>query len=486
MGKREHVTRSSFAARLVFCMLVAALAFMPFNAGAMTFQAGDYGELQINGAFKASFGMTQYLDFVDNHNKADDSDFDGTRELSLKTTYILNDQLKGVASFQIGEGASQGGYFGSVDAAVGGEEDGDLIFELDKLYIDFTTDNDINFKLGSQLGWLPEIAYGSNLMYEIPAGVTMSAPLTDAASLELAWFRIADLMDDTEHNTDDQADMYWLRVPFKAKTISVAPWTAYVNIQEDVVRNADSFWQYAYFDYPTFVSTCSGVGTPGAMIDMTDDVTVYYVGTTLAFNPNDLLSIQAGITYGDMEWESAAVDADISGYFADLVIDYKMDLFTPELFTFYGNGPDDNDDDMDMMPPMIGGPTYTSSYFGGSRFNDNMFDSYDAVYATSMWAVGFKLKEIKMGKKLSHEFQIMYAEGTAEDTLFQAPDDMLMNDDESFVEVNFNSEYQIMDHLLFATELGYITFDEDDDYNEDLSGDVEDFWKVACAIELSF
>ncbi|MDX9963675.1 hypothetical protein [Desulfobacter postgatei] len=51
---------------------------------------------------------------------------------------------------------------------------------------------------------------------------------------------------------------------------------------------------------------------------------------------------------------------------------------------------------------------HTSSYFGGSRFNDNMFDSYDSTYAVSMWAVGFKLKDIRTGKNLTHEFQIMY------------------------------------------------------------------------------
>ncbi len=461
---------------------VTGLFFMAAGAGAMTFDAGDMGSMEISGAFKASFGATQYLDFVDDFSKGDDADFDGTRELSIKTQWILNKNLKGVVSFQIGEGRSQGGYFGSVDAGVGGEEDGDIILELDNLYIDFTTDSGMNFKIGSQSFGMDEIAYGSHIMYEVPAGVTFSAPLTDTSTLQAGWFRMADLMDDSEANTDDQADLLFVKLPVTMDAISFTPWAAYANIQEDVIANADSHWTYAYFDYPGFLT-----GANGAVVDptSTDDVSAWYLGMSFGYTM-DALSVKASATYGDMDWETATVDASIAGYFADLVVDYKMDGFTPEFFTFYGNGPDANDEDFDMMPVLIGGPTYTSSYFGGSRFNDNMFDSYDSTYATSMWGVGFKVKDIKTGKKLSHEFQIMYAEGTAEDTIFQSPNDILMNEDESLVEVNFNSTYQIMDHLLFATELGYMTFDEDSDYDEAADGSVEDFWKIACAIELSF
>jgi len=52
---------------------------MAAGAGAMTFDAGDMGSMEISGAFKASFGATQYLDFVDDFSKGDDADFDGTR-----------------------------------------------------------------------------------------------------------------------------------------------------------------------------------------------------------------------------------------------------------------------------------------------------------------------------------------------------------------------------------------------------------------------
>lgn len=485
MKKNEKTTQGLLIRASAMAMLLATImAFSPLNATAMTFDTGEMGKMEVSGAIKASVGATRYLDFVDNNTKGDDSDFDATRELSLKLNWIVNTNLKGVASFQIGEG-STGGYFGSTDATVGGEEDGDISFELDKLYIDFTTNAGLNFKIGSQGYNLNEIAYGSHLLYETPAGITMAAPLSHMASLELGWFRIADLMDDSEKNTDDQADFLVAKLPLKTGAVKLTPWAAYVNIQEDVIdtSNPNNFWSYAYFDYPAFLT-----GTNSAMGNATptDDVTAYYLGASIEVSPNDSLSITASATYGDMDWETATVNANIAGFFTDLVVNYKMASMTPEFFAFYGNGPDENDHDVDMMPTLIGGPTYTTSYFGGSRFNDNMFDSYDACYATSMWAVGFKLKEIKTGEKLTHEFQLMYAEGTADDTLFQSPDDILMNKDESLVEVNFNSEYQVMKNLVVATELGYIAFEEDSDYNESINGNVEDFWKVACAIELSF
>ncbi len=464
-------------------IVLTAICFLMVNRSeAITFKAGDMGEMQIDAAIKASFGATQYLDFVDDYDKGDDADFDATREMSFKTQWIINESLKGVVSFQIGEG-STGGYFGSTDAVVGGEEDGDLILELDNLYIDFTTASGLNFKIGSQSFAMDEIAYGSNLFSEVPAGVTLSMPLSASSSLLAGWFRMADLMDDTKTNTEDQADFLFMKLPVALEGICFTPWFAYANIQEDVISNAASHWSYAYFDYPGFLTGAnSAIGN--AM--PTDNVSAWYLGMSVGFSYSDALSVKASATYGDMDWETADVDVAIAGFFSDFVIDYRMDSFTSEFFAFYGNGPDAGDEDLDMMPVLIGGPCYTSSYFGGSRFNDNMFDSYDSTYAVSMWAVGFKLKDIKIGEKWTNEFQFMYAEGTAEDSIFQSPDDILMNEDESVVEINFNSEYQIMDHLLFATELGYMIFDEDSDYDESVNGSVEDFWKVACAIELSF
>ncbi len=485
MKKDDSTTHRPFINTLTRIMLlVALLAFSPLNATAMTFEAGEMGTMEVSGAIKACFGATQYLDFVDNYTKGDDVDFDATRELSLRVDWILNDNLKGVVSFQIGEG-STGGYFGSTDAAVGGEEDGDLILELDKLYIDYTTHGGVNFKLGSQSFNLHEIAYGSNIFYETPPGVTMMAPLSDTVSLETGWFRMADLMDDSESNTDDQADFIFAKLPLSMGSLKVTPWAAYANIQEDVIdaANPTNHYKYAYFDYPGLLT---GANSAITNADPTDNVNAYYLGASIQFSPGKNLAVSASATYGDMDWQTASVDASIAGFFTDLVVDYTMAAMTPEFFALYGSGPDANDADIDMMPALIGGPTYTSSYFGGSRFNDNMFDSYDSTYATSMWAVGFKLKDIKTGERLTHEFQLMYAEGTADDSIFQSPNDTLLNEDESLVEVNFNSEFQVMKHLVFATELGYISFDEDSNYDAEANGEVEDFWKVACSIELSF
>ena len=355
------------------------------SAGAMTFKAGEMGKMEISGAIKASFGATEHLDFVDDDDQGDDADFDATRELSIKTLWILNDHLKGVASFQIGEG-STGGYFGSTDALVGGEEDGDISFELDELYIDYTTSFGLNMIIGSQGYDLGEISYGSNLMNETPAGVVFTMPFSPDASVQAGWFRIADLMDDSTSNTDDQADFLFTKVPLGFGNGHFTPWAACACIQADVVKNSPNYSRYAYFDYPALLTGTNGI----ANTDPTDDVTAYYAGLTMDFSPNDTLTLKGSATYGSMDWETSSKDITIAGFFTDVVANYKMDWFTPEVFAFYGDGPDAGDEDISMMPALIGGPSYTSSYFGGSRFNDNMFDSYDSTYAVSMWAVGFK------------------------------------------------------------------------------------------------
>ncbi len=461
--------------KLLGVVMIASL-MLAVNAGAV--------DMEVTGAFKASFGGTQYLDFVEG-GRGSDSDFDATRELGLKFQFIASEDLKGVLSFQVGEG-STGGYFGSTDALVGGEEDGDLIWELDNLYIDFDVPaTEVNFKVGSQGAVFADAVYGSNLMYEVPPGVVMTAPFSDTVSLGLSWFRMTDLMDDSTADLDDQADLFYATLPLTMGGVTISPYGAFATIGETVVQDGgDNYWRYSYFDYPGFLQGALGDinGVDAAM--PTGNVDAYYGGIRFDMDFDPLL-IRATATYGDMEWETEARDVNIAGYFADLVVDYKLGALTPELFAFWGSGPDADDDDLDMMPPLIGGPTYTSSFFGGSRFNDNMFDSHDTTYATGMWAAGFKLKDIKVGDRLTNEFQVMYAEGTAEDTIFDAPDDILMNEDESLVEINFNSEFTIMKNLLAATEFGYMIFDEDADYN-DAARPVEDFWKAALALEYSF
>ncbi len=494
--------------RTVLVLLGLTLVGLPTGAEAMTFKAEDFGEMTVSGKVTAAFGATQFINFVDDNGsdrdamfkdptildrnpKGMDSDFDATRELALTLQWTANEYLKAVASFQIGEG-STGGYFGSRDALVGGEEDGDLILELDRLYIDFTIpDTSINFKLGSQGATFPDLVYGSNLMYEVPAGVVMTAPLADVGTLDLRWFRMTDLMDDTESHTDDQADLFLFHVPLTTiKGLTIAPYAAYALIGEDVIRDAPNHWRYSYFDYPALLfGTTDAIGSTGgtdAAEDVNDNVDAWYVGASFDWVPLEPLRIRSTFTYGSMNWEASAVDADISGYVADLVIDYDFGPVTGEVFGLYGNGPDENDDDIDLFPALIGGPTYTSSYFGGSRYNDNMFDSYDAVYATGMWAVGLKLKDIHVIDKLINEIQFMYAEGTADENIFERPNDTLLNEDESFFEVNLNSQYQIMKNFVLAVELGYIAFDEDNDYDEDRLGDVEDLWKAAWSLEFTF
>jgi len=206
-------------------MLLCTGMILGTSAGAMTFKAGEMGEMEVSGKIKASFGATQYLDFVDDNDKGDDADFDATRELSLETLWHINDHLKGVASFQIGEG-SVGGYFGSTDAEVGGEENGDVSFELDELYIDYTTSFGLNMKIGSQGFDLEEISYGSNLMSETPAGAVFSMSISPESSVQAGWFRIADLMDDSTSNTDDQADLLFTKFPLGMGNSHFTPWAS--------------------------------------------------------------------------------------------------------------------------------------------------------------------------------------------------------------------------------------------------------------------
>ncbi len=57
----------------------------------------------------------------------------------------------------------------------------------------------------------------------MPAGVVVPAPLSGVTSVQAGWFRMADRMDDSKTNTDDQADFLFAKLPFGKENSRLAP-----------------------------------------------------------------------------------------------------------------------------------------------------------------------------------------------------------------------------------------------------------------------
>lgn len=500
-------------------LVIAAVFMLCWAAGASAV------EMKTSGYFLIGGGSADNLGFTEDHNPLgagsndhNDPGFEACREMGLQFDFIANENLKGVLSFQIGEGGDdQGGFFGDTNARVGGEEDGDDAVELDKLYLDFNwPGTEVNFRIGSQVVALPDTISGSQIMLEVPPAAIMNAPIMGGMSLTAGWVRMSNDLTDSERNEmkDEEADLYFLSLPIEMQGIKLNPYAAYALIgknysramHDETVCNDDGSCCYKCDDggydfmniwpnYDYIIGQATGNPTSGAMTNLQDDINAYYAGLRFDVDMFDPLVFMGSINYGYMEigdienntpgqWEDEN-DVEVSGFHIDGAIDYKMDFMTPELFGFWSEGPDDEDEELDMYPALVAGVDYTTNYFEGSLWNDQYFEGTGRMHAMSCWAVGLKFKDIKLINKLTNEIQVAYIEGTADEDIVTSPGDNFLNEDESVVDLCLNSKYQLYENLAAVSELGYSFYDDDSDYDEEY-GDDEDAYKITVGLKYSF
>ncbi len=489
------------AAVFMLCWAASASAAEFKTSGYFLFGAGSTNDLQFTEDGAIDSDDPNAGSSIDHSNV--DPGFQATREMGLKFEFIANENLKAVAGFYLGEnGNTEGGYFGATDALVGGEEAGDVGLEVDELYLDFNwPGTEINFRLGSQLIVLPDTIAGSQIMLEVPPAVVMNAPVTNFMDMSLGWVRLGtNVRDDKVRNdenhdahVDEEADLFFLSLPIEMQGMKLNPYAAYARIGENSPKESPyNYLKGIWTDYDYIISQATGGISPaGATNSFDDTIEAMYAGARADLNMFDPLIIKGSVNYGYMDvgdlnnWSNDEDDVTISGFHIDGAIAYQMDYMTPEIFGFWGQGPDDDDEDLDMFPALIPGVKYTTTYLDGSLWNDSRFEGRGKYHVMGMWAVGFKLKDIKLMPKLTNEIQVMYAEGTSDGDLYELPNDDMLNEDEDLIEVNLNSKYQIYENLAAVSELGYIFFDEDSDY-DDRYGDEEDAYKVTFGLKYSF
>jgi hypothetical protein len=307
-------------------------------------------------------------------------------------------------------------------------------------------------------------------------------------SLTLGWSRFHT---DVQDVSDDKEDLMWGAVPIETKNFTITPYFAYATIGEDIFNgDADrSHWDYAYFDWYGFFEEITG--RPIAAAD--DSTEAYYGGVNLSLSMFDPLNIAASVNWGQMEFKTVdGQDPSAEGWLADLVINYKMDFVTPELIFSWSEGPDENDEDADMFPPLIPDTAIDTNFFDGSLINDaDTFIGHQTLHNVGMWIAGLKFKDIHLMDRLTNEIQFLYIEGTADKDIFENPNRLnhystMLNEDSSAIVINLNTGYKLYDNLDILSEVGYIVFDEDNDYDERVNPEIEDQFKAFAGLRYKF
>jgi hypothetical protein len=425
-------------------------------------------ELQARGSWRAA---ASWYDFEgEDSNVGNNETFRARERARLWFDFIANDNLKAVLGLEIGDvvwGEAPAGDLGTDGVAV----------EVKHAYFDFNIPNtEINVKAGLQGIYIPG-NLGSPIMDDDAAAVMVSAPINDMVSVAAGWIRAIDLSDSTQSDnlpgaaqSKDEVDILALLVPVNADGFSVTPYFLYTLIGKNTIDS---------LSMTDKIKNAATKMDPSATFNWTDDATMWHAGFSAQVDMFDPIVVLMDAAYGSLALE-ATDDVDVKGWFFDLAVDYKMDFMTPEIFFYYTSGADDDDDEISVFPSISADLTFSSFLMDGSALGEcELYESDPADLP--MWAVGLKLKDINFVEDLSHTFTIYYAKGTSDkDSVYGKT----FAEDDSLIEVNFDTKYQIYDELAAYLELGYFKFDWDKAADHDK--DWENGYKAALGIKYDF
>jgi hypothetical protein len=422
-------------------------------------------ELQARGSWRAA-GSWYDIEAQDSGTKTQTDTFRAAERARIWFDFIANENLKAVLGLEIGDvvwGQGPAGDLGTDGVAI----------EVKHAYFDFNIPNtEINIKAGLQGIYIPG-NLGSPILDDDAAAIMVSTPINDMVSVAAGWIRSYDLDDGTHEAADpttgvpytekDEVDTLALLVPVNADGFSVTPYFLYTLIGQNTIDN---------------LVITDQVGVNGS--PWTDDATMWHAGFSGQLDMFDPIVVLMDAAYGSLALETAGNDIDVKGWFFDLAVDYKMDMMTPELFFYYTSGAGDDKDEVSVFPAINADLTFSSFLMDGSALGER--EQYNSDPAgLPMWALGLKLKDINFIEDLSHTFTIYYAQGTSDKDGWYGN---TFAEDDSLIEVNFDTKYQIYDELAAYLELGYINIDWDD--TKIHATDAEDLYKAALGIRYDF
>lgn len=417
--------------RIVTLLLAAGLVMGAYTGA----QAAD---VKVSGKWNFGFHAMSNQNFAEGED-----DFNASQRLRLQIDIIASENLKGVVFFEIGN--QTWGTTGDKGAQLGADN---LAVEVKRSYIDWTAPNtDLKVRMGIQGITLPGGAFGSALLDDDVAAVVLSQQFNDNFGLTFAWARPFDGAYDEEKKTysqdgDDEMDLFALIAPISFDGHAITPYFVYAALGEDVWVGGD-------------------LGK-----NLGEETDIYYFGVAYSMSAFDPFTLDVSFLYGAADGDE---DFEQAGWMVDFKAAYALDFMTPAIIGWYASGADSDGDG--VLPTFGGGSWYPTSFgYVGSCYQE---DTKIGESPEGTWALGIELADISFIEDLSHVFRFVYSQGTNDDD-YSAPvlnslnKGAIMTDDDSCIEFNFDSTYQIYENLAFILELGAINYDMDSskDYDE--------------------
>lgn len=364
------------------------------------------------------------------------SNFIAATQIQLGFDYIASENLSGTFLMRVRQQYGSGEFDGQWNQKENGDGGGAFLVRL--AYIDWTIPNtEVSVRMGYQPVSLPAFAFGSNVVDARGSGITINAPINENIAVAALWTRMAA----SNYKTVDSrnyADLFAVVGDFNYDGFRVAPWLAYANVAAHDDLGTGDF---------TFAN--------GA------DYSAWLVGASFELNMFDPFTFALDAYYSNVSADYyTGGDADADGFFVGASFAYKTEYATPALKMWYASGADDKANGDDFI-----GAAFFAPCFGATSI---MFDNYvmagggyieiaNGGSASGLWGILLDVSDISFIENLSHQFVVAYMEGTNETNATSGDDafDSLGKDD-SVIEVNFNSTYQIYKNLSTTLQLGWL------------------------------
>lgn len=390
---------------------------------------------------KASGNLWIGYDYLNTDNKGKINDF--KQRFRTQIDIVASEALSGTVFFEInnvwGENGDKVGKNSGSDLGTDG-----VNIQTRRAYIDFMIPNSaVKVRAGLQGFALPGAVSGNVVLNDDLGAIVVSTSYSNVDFTAIYGRPYDNKKADGTDKSDSSIDIYGLVAAINFDTFTVSPYALFAAAGKNVAFTAD-----------------------GSRFN--NDAQWY--GVALEATPMQNLVLSFDGMYGK------AADKD-AGFLVAGKAAYTTDFCVPAFVAWYGSG---NDSDGEgRMPTLDGGDFVATTLIG----EGGTTTTSDAIFGNALgkWGIALQADEITFIEKVSHVARITYVRGTNDDDNVSTIKNW--SDDDSAVEFDFVTTYNMYDNLDLIADLAYVATDFD---NDNVNSSVDNVFKAGIVAAYSF
>jgi len=380
---------------------------------------------------------------------------------------------------------------------------------------------DVQITAGLQPAALPQSSFfaGSVIFDEDVAGLVITSPIIpDTLSLVLAYVRtissaqsFSDPINANSKYLYPNEEGFLLALPVTVDGFKATPWAMYGQGGPAGKYFVDGGWA------PGLISAgLLGLPSHGRAGWKNNFITALWAGSSFEVSALDPLKFYADVIWGQHGMNEYKKNVR-NGWFIDLAVEYTgFSMVTPQGFGWWSTGEDGSTrNGSERMPHFFpgsgNGGLHNGNAIAWNAGNSFLFDggqelvkgSNLGINPVGTWGFGVSLNKMSFMEKLSHILTFAYVHGNNSPTAVRDANLLLggsnpvfcmgrdLTNEEWVIGINFDTKYMLYDNLALILETGWAHANHFrksvwDVYNEGITHNQQDAWKVAFGLKYTF